>query len=279
MILHEEITEYVQALAAMPDHKIQVAEGALVIAKYQYPSLDQSKYLRLLDEMGDRLRSRMEDVTEHSQIIAEVNRMLFEEEGFKGDTLNYYDPRNSFLNQVLERKLGIPITLSIVYMEVGRRAGLPLYGIGLPGHFITGFLSAAGRIFIDPFNKGEILTEDVCRAMVRRSGRALQGFSPRFLDPVWPKQILVRLLRNLKASYWLQGLEMKALQVIEWVTILDPDSPAEYRERGFINQELGDFAKAAEDFDRYLSLSPDAEDSETIRDAIARLKTEKSTVH
>lgn len=279
MALHAEITEYIQALAAMPDYKIQVAEATLVIARYQYPSLDQSKYLGLLDEMGDRLRSRIEEGTEHAQAITEMNRLLFEEEGFKGNVSNYYDPRNSFLNQVLERKLGIPITLSIVYIEVGRRAGLPLYGIGLPGHFITGLLSDDGRIFIDPFNGGEILTEDSCRLLVRLHGGAPKGFSPRFLDPLWPKQILVRLLRNLKASYWRQGPEMRALQVIEWVTILDPDSPAEYRERGFINQGLGDARKAADDFETYLRLAPDAGDSEMIRETIARLRAQKSSVH
>ncbi len=275
----KEITEYLRAVVSMPDHKIRLAEAALVIARYQYPSLDQSTYLSRLAELGDTLRSRISGLKDPTDMVAELNRMLFEEEGFKGDAFNYYDPRNSFLNQVMERKLGIPITLSLVYMEVGRRAGLPLYGIGLPGHFITGFMSDAGRILIDPYNEGEILTEDFCRAMVRLSGRAPQGFSPRFLDPVWPKQILVRLLRNLKVSYWMQGPEMRMLQVIEWVTILDPESPVEYRERGFINEALGDPGKAAEDFERYLRLAPDAEDREMIGEAIARLKAEKTTVH
>lgn len=275
----QDITDRIVELAAMPGHKVPVAEAALTIAQYEYPTLDVSKYLGILDELGDTLKPRIAGLTDETEIIHEINRWLFAEEGYRGNTANYYDPRNSFLNQVIDRKLGIPITLSIVYIEVGRRAGLPLYGIGLPGHFITGLLSDAGRIFIDPFNGGEILSEDSCRRIVLRHRSAPAGFKPHFLDPVWPKQILVRMLRNLKATYWRQGAEIKALQMIEWVTILAPDSPAEYRERGFINEGLGDTQRAADDLERYLDLLPDADDREMIKAAIERLRARKTDLH
>ncbi len=340
-----EINKYMEELAAMSDYDIQVAQSALTIAGYEYPNLDESKCMRIFEEMGHKLGSRLAGVTEAHAVVAEIKRLLCDEEGFRGNTADYYDPRNCLLNDVLERKQGIPVTLSIVYIEVGRRADLPLFGVALPGHFVTGYLSNDGPILMDPFNGGAILTERLRPADKKSGGLGrseagpmsvghhaadmrddadgpaepeassvmeacldgespgpdgksglvsaeehgrvtipLHGSSPhvvsfRALAPAWPKQILVRLLRNLKASYWRQGSMIKALQIIEWVTVLAPDSPAEYKERGFINQELGDSRKAADDYERYLQLAPDAEDRDSIRDAIVRLKADKVLVH
>jgi len=275
----QELTKRISALAALPDHEVGLAEGALVIAKFEYPDLDVSSYLGLLDAMGARLKARIEGSATPDVRVEEMNRFFFQEEGFRGNLNDYYDRRNSFLNEVLDRKLGIPITISIAYIEVGRRAGLPLYGIGFPGHFLTGLLADKGRMFIDPFNNGKILSENDCRRMVRGRPGGSQPFNQSLLDPAWPKQILARLLRNLKGVYWHRAEPMKAFQMIEWILALEPNSPLEVKERGFIYEAIGDVRAAVKDLARYLDLAPDAEDADFVRTAIDRLKATKPTIH
>lgn len=265
-------------MAALPDYRIGLGASALTIAKLEYPDLDTLHYVEQLNDLASRLQSRIEKVTTPQEQVEEMNRFLFQEEGFQGNRSEYYDPRNSFLNQVLERKLGIPITLSIVYIEVARRAGLPAYGIGFPGHFLTGFLTDKGRILIDPFDNGQILNEDDCRRMLQaHPGRS--PFKQSLLDPAWPKQILVRLLRNLKGIYWRLSQDVMALRTIEWILILDPNSAAEVKERGFIRDAMGDVPGALKDLQRYLELMPDAGDEEELSITIDRLKNTKFTVH
>jgi regulator of sirC expression with transglutaminase-like and TPR domain len=279
LVKEQDITDKIVALAALPDHKVQLAEAALTIARSEYPSLDASLYMERLNELAAKLRGRIEAIQEPEPRIHEMNRLLFEEEGFRGNYDDYYDPRNSFLNEVLDRKLGIPITLSIVYIEVGRRAGLSTYGIGFPGHFLAGLLNDKERIVIDPFNGGKILGESDCRKLLRGGTGGSQPFKPSFLEPAWPKQILVRLLRNLKGVYWHRSEELKALKMVEWVLILYPDSVAEVRERGLFYEAIGDPHGAIKDLERYLELSPTAEDEEFVRATIDRLKTIKPTIH
>jgi regulator of sirC expression with transglutaminase-like and TPR domain len=275
----QDITNEIAALAALPDYKVQLAEAALTIARSEYPNLDSSQYVERLDDMAARLKVRIEAIPAPEPRIDEMNRLLFEEEGFQGNHDDYYDPRNSFLNEVLDRKLGIPITLAIVYIEVGRRAGLSTYGIGFPGHFLAGLLSDTGRFVIDPFNGGKILSETDCRRMVRGGIGASEPFKQSFLEPAWPKQILVRLLRNLKGVYWHRSEELKALRVVEWILVLHPDSAAEIKERGFFYEAIGDPHGAIKDLERYLELSPEAEDEDLVRATIERLKAIKPMIH
>jgi regulator of sirC expression with transglutaminase-like and TPR domain len=263
----------------MPDHSVSLAEAALTIARYEYPDLDASRYVEQLDDMAAKVRSRIEGALSPERRIDEMNRLLFQEERFQGNRSHYYDPRNSFLNEVLDRRLGIPITLSIVYIEVGRRAELPFYGIGFPGHFLVGLLTEEGRMLIDPFNNGRVLSESDCRGMLRGQAGVSLTLSRSFLDPAWPKQILVRLLRNLKALYLRLSEEIKALRMIEWILILDRHSVPELRDRGFLYEAIGDAQGAIKDLERYLELAPLAEDEEQVKAAIARLKKTKSTIH
>jgi regulator of sirC expression with transglutaminase-like and TPR domain len=275
----QHLTDEIVKLAALPDHSIGLADAALTIARSEYPDLDSSRYVEQLNNMAAKLRPRIEKVLSPGRRIDEMNRLLFEEERFQGNHSHYYDPRNSFLNEVLDRRLGIPITLSIVYIEVGRRAELPFYGIGFPGHFLVGLLTEGGRMFIDPFNNGRVLSEDHCRSMLRGQAAVSRAFSLTALDPAWPKQILIRLLRNLKAVYLHMAEEIKALRMIEWILILDPHSVPELRDRGFLYEAIGDAQGAIKDLERYLELVPRADDEEHIRAAIARLRTTRSTVH
>ena len=266
-------------MARLPDDRIDLAKAALLISRTEYPHLDESFYLGRLEDMAARLKPRIAGKTSPEVVIKEINRLLFEEEEFRGNTHNYLDPRNSFLNQVLERKLGIPITLSLVYMQVGRKAGLHIQGIGLPGHFITALCDDRCKILIDPFNQGKILSEEECRQMVMSRYGGERGFETRFLDPAGPKHILARMLRNLKAIYRHMDEELKAFQMIEWIVALDPNAPTELRERGLLYEAIGDFARAVRDLGKYLELSPMAEDEEMIRAKIEMLRDKTSLIH
>jgi regulator of sirC expression with transglutaminase-like and TPR domain len=265
--------------ALCPDDQIDLARTALLIARLAYPDLDESFYLQLLEGMAARLRGRITNERGMHRIAEEMSRLLFQEEGFVGNSAFYYDPDNSYLNRVLDRKKGIPITLSLVHMEVGRRAGLTVRGIGLPGHFITALYGDEGRILVDPFNGGVVLDENDCRRRIALQYGGSKVFGTHLLDPVGPKKIIVRLLRNLKGIYRQVGEMMKGFQVVEWIIALDPNAAIEYRERGLLYKSLGAFDFAVRDLQKYLSLLPDAEDAEDVQSEIERLEGETPLFH
>ncbi len=279
MGIKHDITDEIARIASMEDHAVELAPSALLIARLQYPSMDGSYYLGMVDDMARRLGRRIREPNEPESLVKLINEILFQEEGFRGNTDNYYDPRNSYLNEVLERKLGIPITLSIIYIEVGRRAGLRTYGIGLPGHFIVGLLTDTGRIFIDPFNQGEILTEDGCRRIVRSHMGMSTVFNRSLLDPTWPKQILVRLMRNLKGIYLSTNDPPRALTLLHWIIMLAPDAVQELLERSAYYESVGDYHGAAKDLERCLDLIPKEDEKDKMRLRIAMLKQHKTPIH
>ncbi|MFH1113491.1 MAG: transglutaminase-like domain-containing protein [Pseudomonadota bacterium] len=279
MGIKRDITDEMARIASMDDDAVELASSALLIARLQYPTADAAYYLSMLDDMAKRLRKRIPEQCEHELPVDLINKVLFEEEGFRGNSNDYYDPRNSCLNEVLERKLGIPITLSIVYIEVGRRAGLRTYGIGLPGHFIVGLLTDAGRIFVDPFNEGRTLTEDACRRIVGTRTGASRAFNRSFLDPVWPKQILVRLMRNLKGIYLSRNDQTRAASLLNWIVMLAPDDVRELLERAAYHEAVADYQGAAADLERCLDLTHDGEEKDKIRLRIALLKQHKTLIH
>jgi regulator of sirC expression with transglutaminase-like and TPR domain len=262
-----------------PEDKIDLADAALLIARTAYPDLIASQYTERLDQWADRLRKVVGFSSSAGDILSGLNRILFDEEGFRGDQNNYYDPRNSFLNRVMERKLGIPITLSLVYSEVGRRAGFPVHGIALPGHFIAGLFDAAGTVYIDPFNRGEILAEKECREMIKvRFGPGAAAESA-WKSPAGKKAILKRMLRNLRGIYQQTGRTLQAFEMIQWILAIDPDSPAELKERGLLYEAMGNNAFAVRDFNRYLEIEPSAEDDEIIRRKLSLLNTSQGWLH
>lgn len=255
-------------LMARREQDISLAEAALVIAQDEYPDLDVASYLRRLDAMADEVRRRLFRGAAAGDVILALNQYLFEEEGFSGNTLDYYDPRNSFLNDVLERKLGIPLTLSIVYLEVGIRVGLPLCGVSFPGHFLVKCVLSEGEKVLDPYAEGKTLDVAELRGYLRRVYHEEIPDSEilaELLEPADKKEILARLLRNLKGIYLNANNLARALSVVDQILVVTPDVPPDVRDRGLLYLKLECFRAALADFQRYLQLNPTAKDADEIR--------------
>ncbi len=255
-------------LVSGSEEDLNLAEAALLIAQEEQPELDIPAYLNRLDELAATVRARLPESPAFADIIRELNALLFREEGLAGNQSDYGDPRNSFLNEVLDRKLGIPITLSVVYIEVGKRLGVPLVGVGFPGHFLVKYADSQGETVLDPFMAGMILTqeqlEDKLRTMYGPQNPFLSQIS-QLLAPVDKKDILIRMLRNLKQIYMQKEDMQRALSVMERLLLVAPDHPIEIRDRGAIHRRMGHQQLAVRDFQRYLQLAPKAEDAQAIR--------------
>jgi len=211
--------------------------------------------------------------------IAALNFVLFARHGFSGNRDDYYDPKNSFLNQVIERKTGIPITLSVLYMEVAERVGLTVNGVGFPGHFMVTVRADGNEIVIDPFNSGDIKTVEDLAVMLQQMYGGKLGFRREFLAPVSKKQILTRMLTNLKAIYVKANDMVKTLGTLDRLLILDPASAADTRDRGVIYTRLECFGQAKDDFERYLELAPDADDATAVREQLIELAKQVVLFH
>jgi regulator of sirC expression with transglutaminase-like and TPR domain len=245
------------------DDAIDLPRAALLVAGEEYPELDPTPYLARLDQLGSALRDRLGGETSPERQLAVLNALLFGEEGFRGNAARYYDPRNSYLNEVLDRRLGIPITLSLVYVEVGRRAGLPLRGVGLPSHFVVVY-DAPGGALVDPFNCGRALSVADCENLLRQTFGSSFRLEPGHLAPTSPRHILARMITNLKVAYERAGDLRRALRASEQLSVVLPTS-AELRERGLLRFRLADFAGASADLGKYLEFEPAAPDAEAIQ--------------
>jgi regulator of sirC expression with transglutaminase-like and TPR domain len=264
-----------EEIAAAPDGNIDLAEAALILAGAEYPNLDIAAYLARVDEMGARLRGRLRQDMASAERVLALNRYLFDELGFAGNAAEYYDPRNSYLNEVLDRRLGIPITLSVVYLEVGRRIGLALHGVAFPGHFLVKCAVRDGAIVLDPYGRGASLSmEDLCtRLRVSRNGIEPDPDQIRMMLTVAThKEILARMLRNLKGIYLQRKEFTKVVAAIDRIISLAPQAADEYRDRGRIYLELECFRAALADFRSYLLLKPDADDAMVVQQKAAELQ-------
>ncbi len=262
-------------IARMRDEDVSLAEGALWIAAEEYPGLVVDDHLARLHEMAARLRGRLRaDVATAEKLMA-LNHYLFDELGFAGNTDDYYDPRNSFLNEVLERRLGIPITLGVVYIEVGRRIGIGLQGVSFPGHFLVKCALRDGVVVLDPYSRGVSLGVDELQLRLRAAGSdgdVDEAILAHLLSAASNKEVLARMLRNLKGVYARQGDWLRALSSSERLIALKPDDAGEeYRDRGGIYLELECFRAALGDFGTYLKQCPGAPDAENVRAQVAEL--------
>ena len=254
-----------------PDSAIDLGHAALAIAQAEYPNLEIDPYLARIQLLAASVHDRAGKESDPYRVLAATNYVLFTQEGFQGNRDDYYDPKNSFLNEVMERRKGIPITLSVLYIEVARRAGLTLHGLAFPGHFLVKYGGNAEEIIVDPFHGGEVRTLGDLEEMLDGLYRGKIAFQPEFLAPVSKSQILQRMLSNLKAIYLRQGDFLRALSVAERLVILEPNSAGEIRDRGLLYLKLECFSQALEDLESYLRLAPDADDAEEIREQVVAL--------
>ena len=247
-----------------PEESMNLAKAAMLIALDEYPELDIAAYLNRIDALAHKIGTQIVDpaLTQPLKIVAQMNRVLFEMEGFSGNTDNYYDPRNSFLNDVLDRRTGIPISLSVLYMEIGRRLGVRIDGVGMPGHFLVKLTLDGFPIYFDPFNRGERLDEEGCRKKLRLLYGEDFAFDPACLNPVSKSQILSRMLTNLKSIYFGRQDFRRALLVLDKMLLIQPNSGVDLRDRGVAHYKLNQLSRAIADWSRYLEANPAAEDRE-----------------
>jgi regulator of sirC expression with transglutaminase-like and TPR domain len=238
--------------------------AAFAIARVEYPSLETAPYLAAIDQMGHDAAARLQGVAGGpTAVIEALNEYLYEEEGFSGNRDSYDDPRNSLLNEVIDRRIGIPISLAVIYMEVAARAGVRVTGVNFPGHFL---LRAGGGmpgedLIIDPFHAGALLSEFDCRQMLRNHVGEDAAFDPSLLAPATRHDIIVRMLVNLKRLY----VKMRSFPQARFVSTLllsvDPSGVGELRDRGLLAYHLEDFSSALKDLEEYLRLAPHDSDS------------------
>lgn len=259
------------ALAGTVDAR-SLAEGALWIAAEAYPGLDVPHWLGRLERLGRRAAERVTPDMPVDAAASAVSRVLFEEMGFRGNTEDYYDPRNSFLNDVLNRQMGIPISLSVVYLAVAAHVGLNAAGVGLPGHFVVRAERGGRQQLLDPFHGGRLLDQAGCQALVAPMRPGGGPLDPRWLAPVTSRQILVRMLTNLKAVYAALGDWGRALGASERILLLVPESLEELRDRGMLHARLGQASAALRDWEAYLRRAPKAPDAAAVRDRLRALR-------
>jgi regulator of sirC expression with transglutaminase-like and TPR domain len=267
-----------QAFAALvrseiDDQQVDLLQAALTFARIDEPNLDIEHYIRRVAELARRVAARIQDSDDPEQVITALNTVLFQEEQFHGNTADYYNPRNSFLNHVLDHHTGIPISLALVYMEVARRVGFPLFGVGMPGHFLLKHYDVDGHaILIDAFARGSIVTEEDCRQKLDAIYSGQLALQPEFLLPVTRRQMLTRMLNNLRSVYLSQRDFRRTLQVVDLVLVIYPRSPEDVKQRAVLRYNLNNYLGALNDFEEYVKMSPDASDADEIRQTALSLR-------
>ncbi|MBI2902099.1 MAG: tetratricopeptide repeat protein [Candidatus Methylomirabilis oxyfera] len=257
-----------QRLAAMmskPDEAVNLAEAALLVAQEEYPNLDIASYLHRLNGMADEVGKRLRLRDDPFRNIEALNTYLFDDLKFTGNAEAYHDPRNSFLNEVLDRRTGIPITISTVYLEVGWRLGMPLHGVGFPGHFLVKYSTGKEEIVLDPFHRGSILTEQDCQDRLDQVYDGRVHFRPDFLAAASKRQILIRILANLKKIYVAAKDHRRALAAVERILVIDSILAPEIRDRGILRMQLDQAPQGIADLEWYVTTNPQAEDVEEVR--------------
>jgi regulator of sirC expression with transglutaminase-like and TPR domain len=262
--------------------QFNLAEACLLIAADEYPRLDIAACVAQLDAMAATIRGRLARDAFPEQKIAALNHHLFRELEFRGNTEAYYDRRNSYLNEVLERRVGIPITLSIIYLEVGRRVGLRLQGISFPGHFLVRLPLANGQLVLDPFSRGKTRSEGDLRRLLSEvlpAEVASRVVPDQFLEPATSREIVARVLRNLKAIYLNDGMLEQALTVMQRMVLVLPESAEVLRDRGLVYARLGAVRAAHADLQNYLRRRPDAPDAAEMHAKLIELGKASARLH
>ena len=263
----------------VPKYRVDLGRAALILARIEYPALDIDSYIRKFDQFAKEAPAPPESGYEPERVLNDLNRYFFEQLAFKGNEADYYSPRNSFLNDVIDRRTGIPITLSVVYLEVARRLSLPFYGVGLPGHFVVKYADGRHEFFVDVFGCGHVLDRAGCQSLVAalHGEDSLLGESDfRAVDS---RYILLRMLSNLRNSYLNNRQYRKGLPVLDAIVALAPTSADTLKHRARLHYELGHWKQARRDLESYLSLQPDAEDASDARRWIDRIRKGQASMN
>jgi regulator of sirC expression with transglutaminase-like and TPR domain len=259
---------------------IRLEYAALLIAAEDeaHREIDVAEYLSRFETLATEARERV--AQSKSSAIAAYNDFIFEELGFTGNQLDYYDPRNSFLNHVLDRRVGIPITLALIYMAVGRRAGFKVEGVGMPGHFIVRIRSGGetGSTLVDPFH-GTTLEREDCQDRLDATFGGEVALTEEHLRPASTREILARMLTNLKTIYTRATLYRQALSAVERILLLTPTSPTEHRDRGSLLAQLDELPEAIKEAQLYLQLAPAAPDALQVREQLKALQIRQAMLN
>ena len=264
-------------LVRAPEHEIDLALGTLALARVEYPDLVPSAHLERLDDLAGRSGATGQD--DPLRALHRLREFLFDDEGFRGNADDYYDPANSCLNQVLERKLGIPITLSVLMIEVGRRVGLRVHGVGLPGHFVVSAMVGTESVLLDPFDGGTVLTQETAADVVARAVGRRVTLTAEHFAPVGKRQILARMLANLRSAYVRREEWAKSLAIVDRLLVLDGSSSVFRRDRGSLLVKLGQLMAGAAEWERYLKAHPQASDADKIKRELRRVRQRLATLN
>lgn len=273
-----QLAQFAELIGRM-DVRIELARACLLIAEDAYPGLDVENYMTELERLALGLRSRLPPCAGAAEKLIALNQFVFDDLGYTGNAQDYYDPRNSYLNDVIDRRTGIPITLAVIYIELGRRIGLPLEGVSFPGHFLVRLRIRDGVLVLDPFAAGEPQSEDDLRERLQRvipkgaTGRLPPSDLPleSFLEPANNRQMLARLLRNLKAIYRETDQPARLLEVLDRMLLVAPEATAELRDRGLVYQRLECHRAALKDLTEYMEREPYAVDAPDVRAKVIEL--------
>lgn len=277
--IEETLERFREAVAGPPDD-VPLARAALLVAQAEYPHIDVDAFERRLQDMAETLTQQLGRQPFRPRaraMVQAVNQLLFRELGFRGNVDHYEDPRNLYLSDVLSERLGVPVTLAIVYAEVCQRAGLDVQPVGLPGHVICRYspndpTDEADEVLIDVFNGGRILTRHNCQELVRGAFGARVPFKEYYLSNLLPRQVIQRLLHNLKAGALQQGDEERAARAIDFLLALYPWDLDEIRDRGMLRERLGDLHEALTDLEQYVRYRAGARDIQTISETVRSLR-------
>jgi len=264
-----KLSRVLTLLADDPDYPVDLARVALLIARDAYSRMNPRSYLRRIDRLAQEVRPRLRGSLEAR--TATLSAFLFEECGFAGNSAHYYDPRNSYLNKVLDRQVGLPISLSLLAMAVGERAGLTVVGVPLPGHFVAKAVGPKGdEVLFDPFNGGEFLDPEGCEALVGAiTGRPFEA-TPEALEATCPAAFVLRMLNNLKTAYLADRAHLKAARVIHRLCQLLPNEPTQRRDLGLLLVRSEQHGAAIDHLQHYLRAAPAADDADDVRTILAR---------
>lgn len=258
-------------MMARPDDDIDLAHAALLVAAEDDPDSDPAESLATLRSWGDELAARIAPECNSLQRLARLRNFMFEELGFRGDVRGYHSPENSLLHSVMERRLGVPLTLGILFLELGWRIGLDLEGVGFPSHFLVRLAGEEQDLLLDAYDHGGSVHEEDCRRMLLASTGGAVPWDESLVRSIGTREVVARLLHGLKIASLREGDATRALRATERLLVVFPDSPPELRDRGLLLYRLDAYRPALSSLARYLELRPDADDREQVEQYVGAL--------